>query len=107
MGSIRNWMLGAALAAGAMGMAAAPAQAAEFGVYVGGPAAYVPPCPGAGYVWVAGYYAHGYWVPGYWNFRGAGVRVGGPFARGYIGPARGRVFYGHPAPEHRFDRFRR
>jgi hypothetical protein len=54
MGSMRNWMLGAAVVVGAMGLAAVPAQAAEFRVHVGGPVAYVPPCPGAGYVWVAG-----------------------------------------------------
>jgi len=37
MVSMRNWMLGAAVAAGTLGLAAAPAQAAEFGVYVRGP----------------------------------------------------------------------
>lgn len=65
-----KWMLGAAVAVGALGMAATPAKAAEIGIYVGGPAAYVPPCPGPGYAWVAGYYANGYWVPGRWNFVG-------------------------------------
>ncbi|HUK15702.1 MAG TPA: hypothetical protein VLW65_04780 [Bryobacteraceae bacterium] len=39
-------------------------------VFVGGPVAYVPPCPGPGYVWIAGSYANGYWVPGRWGFRG-------------------------------------
>jgi hypothetical protein len=80
MVGMRNWMLGAAVAAGTLGLAAAPAQAAEFGVYVRGPVAYVPPCPGAGYVWVAGYQANGYWVPGRWNFggvRGPAVRWNG------------------------------
>jgi hypothetical protein len=71
MKTMRNWMLGAAVVAGTMGLAAVPAQAAEFGVYVRGPVAYVPPCPGAGYEWVAGYQASGYWVPGRWNFVGA------------------------------------
>jgi hypothetical protein len=65
-----KWMLGAAVAVGALGMAATPAKAAEIGIYVGGPAAYVPRCPGPGYAWVAGYYANGYWVPGRWNFVG-------------------------------------
>ena len=87
MVSMRNWMLGAAVAAGTLGLAAAPAQAAEFGVYVCGPVAYVPPCPGAGYVWVAGYQANGYWVPGRWNFGG----VRGPVVRF----DRGRVFDRH------------
>jgi hypothetical protein len=70
MVSMRNWMLGAAVVAGTMGLGAVPAQAAEFGVYVRGPVAYVPPCPGAGYVWVPGYYANGYWIGGRWNFGG-------------------------------------
>lgn len=74
-------MLGAAMVAGGLALAAAPAQAAEFGIYVRGPVAYVPPCPGPGYAWVAGYYANGYWVPGYWNF----VGVRGPVVRGYVG----------------------
>ncbi len=79
MGSIRNWMLGAAVAAGTLGLAAVPAHAAEFGVYMRGPVAYVPPCPGAGYAWVAGYNAGGYWVPGRWNF--VGVRGPARFDR--------------------------
>jgi len=79
MGSMRNWMLGAAVIAGGLGLGAAPAQAAEFGIYVRGPVAYVPPCPGPGYVWAAGYQANGYWIPGRWNFRGDRDR--GHFAR--------------------------
>lgn len=79
MKNVAKWMLGAAVAAGAIGMGATPAKAAEIGVYVRGPAAYVPPCPGPGYEWVAGYYANGYWVPGRWNFVGV-VRD-----RGYVG----------------------
>lgn len=76
----RTWMLGAAVLAGALGVGATTAQAAEFGVYVGarGPVAYVPPCPGPGYAWEAGYMANGYWVAGRWNF--VGVR-GGPVVR--------------------------
>ena len=101
MGSIRNWMLGAAVVAGAAGMSATTAQAAEFGFRVRGPVAYIPPCPGAGYVWVAGYMANGYWVPGYWNF--AGVRFGGPVVRfGYD-----RGFDRHLIAERGHDRFRR
>ncbi|HVZ82241.1 MAG TPA: hypothetical protein VG893_01105 [Terracidiphilus sp.] len=75
-----TWVLGAAVLASALGMGTLQAQAAEVGVYVGvrGPAAYVPPCPGPGYVWIAGYMANGYWIPGRWSF--AGVR-GGPVVR--------------------------
>ena len=89
MGSMKKWMLAIALAAGIVGMGAAPAQAARIGIYVGAPAAYVPPCPGPGYVWVAGYWANGYWVPGYWNYVGAGIGV-------RIAPViRGGVVIGH------------
>jgi hypothetical protein len=70
MGNMKSWMLGAAVVVGGLGMGAAPAQAAEFGIYARGPVAYVPPCPGPGYMWVAGYQANGYWVPGRWNFGG-------------------------------------
>jgi len=70
MKSVGKWMLGAAVAVGALGLAATPANAAQFGIYIGGPAAYVPPCPGPGYNWVAGYYADGYWVPGRWAYVG-------------------------------------
>lgn len=69
MRSIRNLVLGAAVLAGAAGFGAAKANAAVR-VFVGGPVAYVPPCPGPGYVWAAGYYANGFWVPGRWNFVG-------------------------------------
>jgi len=91
MGGMKKWILGAALAAGALAMSAAPAQAARIGFYVGGPAVAIPACPGPGYVWVAGYWNNGYWVPGYWNF--VGVRVGGPIIRGGIVVHRGPVFY--------------
>lgn len=74
MKSMAKWMLGAVVVAGGLGLAATPAKAAEFGVYVGTPVAYVPPCPGPGYSWVAGYYSGGYWVPGRWNY--VGVRDG-------------------------------
>ena len=53
-----------------------------FGIAVGAPVVdtYIPPCPGDGYVWTAGYYNAGVWVPGAWGFRG---RVG--FDRGFAG----------------------
>ncbi len=91
MGSMKKFLLGAALAVGALAMSAAPAQAARIGVYVGAGAVAVPPCPGPGYAWVGGYWSDGYWVPGYWNF--VGVRVGGPFFRGGIVVNRGPAFY--------------
>lgn len=83
MKSMAKWILGAAVVAGGMGLAATPAKAAEFGVYVGGPVAYVPPCPGPGYEWVAGYYSGGYWVPGRWAFSGVRFRTNYPVARLY------------------------
>jgi hypothetical protein len=92
MKSMRNWMFGAAMVAGAAALGAAPALAAEFGVYARGPAAYVPPCPGPGYVWIAGYYANGYWIPGRWSFEG--VR----------GPVYAGGFYHDRFYDHRFDR---
>ena len=51
-------------------MGTTTAHAAQFGIYVRSGAAYVPPCPGPGYAWTAGYYDGGYWVPGQWNFVG-------------------------------------
>ena len=86
MSSMRNWMLGAAVVAGAAALSAAPAQAAEFGFAVRGPVAYIPACPGPGYLWVDGYMANGYWTPGYWHFGGArrvGPVVGFDYGRGY------------------------
>ncbi|HWG20495.1 MAG TPA: hypothetical protein VG225_08180 [Terracidiphilus sp.] len=71
MKQLGKWMLGAAVAAGTLGLAST-ANAAQFGIYVsGGPAAYVPPSPGPGYQWVAGYYNQGYWIPGRWAYVGA------------------------------------
>jgi hypothetical protein len=90
MNGMRNWMLGAAVVAGGLGMGATTAQAAEFGIYARGPAAYMPPCPGPGYEWVAGYRADGYWIPGRWNF--VGHRDRGVFERRDLG--RGRDFDG-------------
>lgn len=82
MKNIGKWILGAAVVAGGLGLGATTAQAAQLRVYVGGgPEAYVPPCPGPGYVWVAGYYNDGYWVPGYRNYAGGViVRDRGPVA---------------------------
>ena len=57
MGSMKNWMLGAAVLAGAACLGSVPAQAAQIGVYVGvHDRYYVPPSPGPGYFWTAGYY---------------------------------------------------
>jgi hypothetical protein len=75
MKQVGKWMLGAAMVAGTLGLGSTAAQAAQvgIGVYVrGGPVAYVPPCPGPGYEWTAGYYSGGYWVPGRWAYMGAG-----------------------------------
>ncbi len=82
MKSMAKWMLGAALVASGLGFGATKAEAASWGVYVGGPAAYVPPCPGPGYSWIAGYYSGGYWVPGRWNYVGARYVDHGPYYRG-------------------------
>jgi hypothetical protein len=72
MKQLGKWMLGAAVAAGTLGLGTTAAHAAQIGVYVsGGSDAYVPPCPGPGYEWVAGYYSGGYWVPGRWAYAGA------------------------------------
>ena len=79
MNGMKSWMLGAAVVATGLGMGAAPAQAAEYGMHGRGPAAYMPPCPGPGYAWEAGYQAHGYWLPGRWALRGG--REGAHFAR--------------------------
>ena len=112
MGSIRNLMLAAVVVAGGLGLGATTAQAAQFGIYVRGPVAYVPPCPGPGYVWAAGYRSGGYWVPGRWNF--AGVRGGDRFA--YVDRDRdhrffdrdhGRDFDRHEDRDRGGDRFRR
>lgn len=85
MKNVGKWMLGAALAVGGLGLAATPAHAAQFGVYIGaGPAAYVPPSPGPGYQWVAGYYdGGGYWVPGQWVYAGGPAYYGAYYGGGY------------------------
>jgi hypothetical protein len=76
MKNITKWMLAAAMAVGGLGLTAAPAKAAQIGVYIGAGPDYVPPCPGPGYVWIAGYYSNGYWVPGQWVFNGVVVNQG-------------------------------
>ncbi|HTW61820.1 MAG TPA: hypothetical protein VMD55_08415 [Terracidiphilus sp.] len=86
------------MALGVVGLGATQAQAARIGVgvYVGGPAAYVPPCPGPGYAWVAGYYTNGVWVPGFWRAPGPrfGVVVRGGWGYGWGHPAYyGRGYY--------------
>ena len=80
MKQLGKWMLGAAVMAGTLGLGTTAANAqVGVGVYVGGgPAAYVPPCPGPGYQWTAGYYSGGYWIPGRWAYVGAGY-----YNRGY------------------------
>jgi len=107
MSSMRNWMLGAAVVAGGLGLGATTANAAEFGIYARGAAAYVPPCPGPGYVWVNGYMANGYWIAGRWNFEGD--RDGGRFERfdRDRGWDRGRNFDRRDDRDRGGDRFRR
>jgi hypothetical protein len=92
MGSMKKWMFGAALAVGALSLFAPQAQAARFRVYVGvgAPDAYVPPCPGPGYAWVAGYWNDGYWTPGYWDYVGYAPRV---VVRGGFGWDRGYAYH--------------
>ena len=68
------------MVAGLLGTGAATANAAQFGFRGGVVEGYIPPCPGEGYVWVAGYYDGDYWVPGTWVFQGYGY--GG---RAYVG----------------------
>jgi hypothetical protein len=70
MASMKSLMLGAAILAGAAGIGATSAQAAQFGVYIGTPNAYAAPYPGPGYAWVNGYYDGGYWIPGSWVYTG-------------------------------------
>jgi hypothetical protein len=102
MKNLGKWMLGAAMVVGGLGLGATSAQAAQFRVVVRGPAAYVPPCPGPGYVWVAGYYNGGYWVPGRWNYAGVGF-VHGRDRFAYVDRDHDRGFY----RDRDRDRFRR
>lgn len=77
-------MLGAAVVIGAAGLGATTAQAQEFGFQVRGPVAYVPPCPGPGYVWVNGYMDNGYWVEGYRNLPAREYRPIVHYERGFV-----------------------
>jgi hypothetical protein len=103
MKNFGKYVLGAALLAGGLGLGATSAQAAEFRIVVGGQSAYIPPCPGPGFVWVAGYYNNGYWVPGYWNYPSVGfVRDRGPVA--IFDRDRDRRFAYVDRDDHRRDR---
>jgi hypothetical protein len=58
---------------GILGLGAAAGAQAQTGVFIGVRApivAVIPPCPGDGYFWSAGYYSGPVWVPGRWVFRG-------------------------------------
>lgn len=105
MGSMKNWILGATVLAGAAGFGTTTAHAAEFGIHVRGPVAYVPPSPGPGYVWIVGYMADGYRVPGRWNFVGFRDRDRFYRGRGFDRDDRSRDFDRHSDRDH--DRFRR
>jgi hypothetical protein len=101
MTNMRKWILGAAAVVGTLSLGATTALAAEFRFHERGVVAYVPPCPGPGYVWIDGYYANGYWIQGRWNF-------GGERDRGYHGRFDGgRSFDRHVDRDHGHDRFRR
>lgn len=78
--TMRTFTIAAAMAVAALGFGSTAAHAAHIGigVYVGGPGAYVPPCPGPGYQWTAGYWDGGYWVPGQWVFVGGPAYYGAP-----------------------------
>jgi len=103
MVSMKKLVLGAAVAIGGLVAGAAPANAAVR-VFVGAPAAYVPPCPGAGYVWVAPYQIGGVWYPGRWNFVGVGVRDRYFHERAYFPRFDEHRFYGDRFDGRRFDR---
>jgi hypothetical protein len=103
--SLKRMVLGAVVAVGALAAGAAPANAAVR-VFVGAPfapVAYVPPCPGEGYVWAAGYYSGRVWYPGRWNFVGARERA----FRYDRGRAFGYDHYRGIDRDRHFDHFRR
>lgn len=64
MGSMRNWVLGAAMVAGIAGLGAGTAQAAEVRVIARGPVATALPYAGPGHVLAAGYRVNGRWNRG-------------------------------------------
>jgi hypothetical protein len=66
----QKMMVGVALLGGVLGAGTVAANAAPIEFHERFEAGYIPPCPGDGYVWTAGYYNGGYWVPGAWAFRG-------------------------------------
>jgi hypothetical protein len=69
---MKNFLRALALT-GIVGLGAAAGAQAQTRVYVGIGApvvAAIPPCPGDGYVWTAGYYDGAVWVPGRWMFHG-------------------------------------
>ncbi|WP_446742386.1 hypothetical protein [Silvibacterium acidisoli] len=85
-------LTGIVAAAGAVAAKPADAQV-RFGIAVGVPAPvyadnYIPPCPGDGYFWTAGYYNAGIWVPGRW------ARHDYYAPRGYYGGHYDHQFYG-------------
>ncbi|MGC1422674.1 MAG: hypothetical protein WA354_14685 [Terracidiphilus sp.] len=100
MKNFGKFVLGVAIVAGGLGLGATSAQAAEFRVVVGGPA-YVPPCPGPGYTWVAGYYSNGYWIPGAWNYVGVGFLPRGGF---YVDRDHDRSYVYAHRDDRRYDR---
>jgi hypothetical protein len=58
---------------GMIGIGTVAGAQAQTRVYVGIGApivAAIPPCPGDGYIWTAGYYEGPVWVPGRWIYRG-------------------------------------
>ena len=69
MKNMSKWVLGRSSGTGT-DLGARPARRRlSFRVHVSG-RGLCPPCPGAGYVWIAGCMNRGYWVPGRWEFRG-------------------------------------
>lgn len=106
-GILRTLTFAGIVAAGAV--AAQPAHAqVRFAIGVGVPApvyapayaeGYIPPCPGDGYIWTAGYYNAGIWIPGRWvrhDYYAARPYYGGrayfhAYGRGFDG-GRGRGF---------------
>ena len=74
---------------GIVGFVAAAGAQAQTRVYVGfgSPvAAVVPPCPGDGYAWTAGYYEGRVWVPGRYGIV-VGAASPGPRAQALGAPA--------------------
>jgi hypothetical protein len=69
-----------------LGAAGAQAQTRVFVGFRTPIVAAIPPCPGDGYIWTAGYYDGPVFVPGRWIYRGFdrdGFRARGDWDRGY------------------------